>query len=318
MHTRRLATAMVAADVDVHVAAFAQPTGVTGARFHRLRPSSPRGGKYLLAVPELKALIRHIQPDFVHAHYISSYGLMAALASPSRLVQTAWGTDLLITAQRRLRGRVASFSLSRASLATGDSRSLLDEIKRLAPRTVRHRFVFGPPRSHFGAHKKDEIVLSPRNHDANYQIDLVLKAWRIARGALPGCRLVVAGTGPMTATLRKQAPDDVEFVGMLDHGGMLDLVARSRAVVSVPRSDATSAAVLEALAARCSVVATDLPANREWIPATHLVSVTAAPDELGKAIVRCIDQPLELSQEWSIEAQVDLLLETVYGLGKGT
>lgn len=308
IHTQRLATALADAGVDVHLAAFSAPPSPFAGTFHALRPAAMGDVSHLLAIPHLSTLIRRLRPAVVHAHYISSYGLMAALAAPPLLVSTAWGSDLLVTARRGVQRRLASFSLRRATLATGDSQSLLDEIAHLAPATARHRFVFGPPRALFGAHRKDALVLSPRNHEDNYQIDLVLDAWRIAQPSISDHRLVVAGSGSRTDALRRRAAPGVEFTGAVPYEGMLDLVRRSRLVVSVPRSDATSAAVLEALAAGCSVVASDLPANAEWVPATHRVPVDADADDVAGAILRCRAQPLTLDAEWSIESQTRRLL----------
>lgn len=311
VHTVRLAGAFVEAGLDVHLAAFAYPAGLPGVKIHQLNSAVGGDGRYLLAVPQLRRMIRRVRPDIVHAHYLSSYGVMAALAAAGSLVQTAWGSDLLVTAQRPVPRRLAGFALRRALLATGDSQSLLDEISRLAPGTPTHRFVFGPVLSHFGTHAKERLVLSPRNHEDNYRIDLVLDAWGLARRSLPGYRLVVAGTGSETPALRRRAREDVEFTGMLAHDDMLALVRRSALVVSVPRSDATSAAVLEALAAGCSVVATNLEANREWLTAGHLVDIDVDAAGLADAVVRCIDEPLTLAPEWSMESQVRGLVQAM-------
>src|SRR5207253_454271 len=101
------------------------------------------------------------------------------------------------------------------------------------------------------------------------------------------------------------------FAGQLAHGELLDLVARSRLVVSVPDTDATSASVLEAMAARCAIVATDLEANREWLPADCLVPVDPSATELADAIVRSRDRPMSLDRRWSFEAQVNSLVDVV-------
>jgi glycosyltransferase involved in cell wall biosynthesis len=312
VHTHRVATALAAAGSDVHLAAFSLPASLPGVTFHALHPFVGGSTRYLLAALHLRSVIRSLKPDVVHAHYVSSYGVMAAVACRRSLVQTAWGTDLLITAQGGVHRRLAAFALGRATLATGDSQSLLDEISKVASGTPTHRFVFGPPLERFGSHQKEDVVLSPRNHEANYQIELVLDAWRIASESLPGHRLIVAGSGSRTAALRRRASPNVTFTGMLQHDAMLDLVQRSRLVVSIPRSDATSAAVLEALAAGCSVVATDLEANREWVRESHLVPVDTDPVQLARTIVSCVRRPLSLDPEWSMENQIERLVARIF------
>lgn len=312
VHLGRLSGGLLALGAEVHVAGFADGALPAGARFHPLTPATPGDARYVLAAPALRRVIRTVRPKVVSAHYLTSYGFLAALTGTRPLVQTAWGSDLLLRGRVPWRRGLGTIALRRATLATGDSTSLLDEIARIAPRVPRHRFVFGPPLATFAAPPpKEDIVLSPRNHEPLYRIDLVLAAWERARARLPGHRLVVAGGGSLTSSLRHRAPGDVEFTGVLPQARMLDLVARSRLVVSVPESDATSAALLEALAARCSVVATDLAANREWVPATHLVPVGAGPDALADRMLACAAAPLSLDPAWSLEEQVRRLADAI-------
>lgn len=312
VHTARVANGLIETGVDVHIAAFDAPRDTPRAAVHLLPRGYVGDARYLFAVPRLRRIVRKVRPDVVHAHYLSSYGLMAALARPPQLVQTAWGSDVLVTAQRCVRGLLAGFALRRSLLATGDSQSILDELARLAPAVARHRFVFGPPRSLFAEGPgKQNIILSPRNHEPLYCIDIILDAWELARDHLPGYRLVVAGSGSGTAALRQRAGHGVHFAGSLPYTEMLDLVAKSKLVVSVPRTDGTSAAVLEALAARCSVVATDLPSNREWLPRAHLVPVDPRAERLAQALIASTDRPLNLSPVYSFESQIERLVDAI-------
>jgi glycosyltransferase involved in cell wall biosynthesis len=309
-HVRRIAAALGAHGIDVHLASFA--FGDVDGERHLLRSRGPGDVRYGAAVPQLRRVVAAVEPDVVNAHYISSYGVMAALARPRRLIQTAWGSDLLVTASRPGHRQLASFALRRAQLVTGDSESLLRSSRSLAPRTPVHRFVFGPPAYVFTAPRTPEpLVLSVRNHEPLYRIDLILDAWRLASPQLPRHRLVVAGSGSLTATLRDRAPAGVEFVGLLPHDSLQQLLLRAAAVVSIPETDATSAAVLEAMAARCSVIASDLEANREWIPSTHLVPEPATASALADTLVQRLDAPLELDSMWSLERQIANLIEAV-------
>src|SRR5207237_1733570 len=133
-----------------------------------------------------------------------------------------------------------------AWLGVGDSQALLDDMGSRARRLTTTQFIFGPPEWLLDApRRKEGIVLSPRNHEIHYQIDKVLDAWEIARRGLPDHRLVVAGSGSLTDSLRRRAGAAVEFVGQLEHDALLDLMLRADTVVSIPRWDSRRASLLE-------------------------------------------------------------------------
>jgi glycosyltransferase involved in cell wall biosynthesis len=306
VHVRRLARGLATAGLVVEIATF-EGKPIDEIRVHQLgtRPSTD-DRRYLLAIPRLARLIRSRKPRLVHAHYVSSFGLMTALSmhlahpvgSRPGLIQTAWGTDLLVTArQSRLRRSMASVALRAADLITGDSADLQASAAALAPNVPFHRFVFGPDERLLTAQRQTEqIVLSTRRLDPDTRVDLIVRAFRMARSqdsvVLSGWRLVVAGSGAAADAVRAAAEDDpsVEFVGQLGVDSLGDLLLRSAVFVSIPRSDATSAALLEAMAAGVTPVVNDLPANREWVNADIGVLLTRDPDEqsLADAIVRAV------------------------------
>jgi colanic acid/amylovoran biosynthesis glycosyltransferase len=66
-------------------------------------------------------------------------------------------------------------------------------------------------------------------------------------------------------------------------------------IVSVPTTDGTSVALLEAIATGAAVVASDIPANREWITdgENGLLVPSADATALGKALLRLAADPEE-------------------------
>jgi glycosyltransferase involved in cell wall biosynthesis len=266
--------------------------------------------RYLIAARQLRRLVKRLRPDVVNAHYLSSYGVLAALASSRPLVQTTWGTDIHVTAKRPIRRTIAKLALRRAILATGDSRSLLEGIAELAPGLDTHRFVFGPsglPTSGLTSGDR-RVVLSPRAHEPLYNIDVVLGAWDALAPHLPHHELVVAGTGSLTAELRALAGRRVRFVGQVDHDEITQLLGSSEVVLSIPDEDATSASVLEALAAGCAVVATDVDAAREWLDEQCLVPRPPTPRDVAAVALRVRGRSGSLDERWSLENQVRELL----------
>ena len=101
------------------------------------------------------------------------------------------------------------------------------------------------------------------------------------------------------------------------------LLGKASVYVSAPASDATSAALLEAMAAGVVPVVNDLPANREWVDATFGEICDRSPSvaQLAGAIVAATRRerhPAAVrarveSVTW--ERQVDALVEAYARLG---
>jgi glycosyltransferase involved in cell wall biosynthesis len=312
VHTRRFAAALVGAGVEVHLAGYAC-TEIPGVTHHHLGDRPHRHPRRVARlVLRLRQIVRAVSPDVLNPHYTTGYGLLACLAGHRRVLQTAWGSDLFHEAQG-IRGRAVSLALRRAWLGMGDSQALLDAIGVHAPSLPRVSFIFGPPAWLLDAPRdKEPIVLSPRGHEAHYQIDKVLDAWEIARGQLPSHRLVVAATGSLTRALRSRAGEAVEFVGQLEHGAMLDLMQRADTVITIPRWDSSSASLLEAMATGCRVLASDVPANREWLPAGNRVPVDGSAETVATALLGVMrSSPIELDPQWTIDRQAAALVQRV-------
>lgn len=305
VHTARLANGLVDAGMDVHVATF-EVNRDLGGTVHVLGTGGPANDlRYPVAVPGLARLIRRLRPTTVNAHYLSSYGAMSAIAvrlQPRRrrpqLIQTVWGSDVLVTPRRSTFHRHAAKAwLRSADLVTGDSQEMRADVAKLAPRTPWHTFVFGPERSLLDAPRRTEpVLLSARRLEPDMRIDLVIEAFRILQaGSASAYRLIVSSSGSMDAELKRLAGDvpGVEFVGHLRRGALHELLETAHVAVSVPESDGTSAALLDALAAGVTPVVNDLPANREWVDPTIGAIVSRDPDprELAGALAGALAHP---------------------------
>jgi ubiquinone/menaquinone biosynthesis C-methylase UbiE/glycosyltransferase involved in cell wall biosynthesis len=277
---------------------------IPGVRSVALGSMGPdRDLRYPLAIPRLIREIRRLQPRIIHAHYVSSYGLLTAgairighpIGGRPPLVISAWGADLLMTARSNLAWRVGtSATLRSATLITSDSVDLDAEAKALAPEVERMRFVWGPPAVLFAVPPPTgHQVVVARALVPHTRVDLVVRAFRTARSADPllaDWRLVVVGDGPAEPAVRAAAAGDaaVQFLGRIGLDALRDVLGASRIFANVPASDATSAVLLDSLAVGNIPVVNDLPAYREWIDSEigEVVSRDPTEAELGAAISR--------------------------------
>jgi glycosyltransferase involved in cell wall biosynthesis len=308
-HIERLAEALAGAGVQTAIACFEATATIPHVRYIMLgNRAVDAHSRYAFAIPRLARALSALRPAILHAHYLSSYGVMAAaarrLAAPfgSRpiLIQTVWGTDLLVTAgEAKWRDGLARFALREADAVTGDSDDLEFEARARAPRLRWHTFIFGPPENLFTAQftQKKPQILSHRRLVPEMRVPLIADAFLRAhdRGSqLAPYRLVVAGDGPDAKSLEDRL--DGGRIQLLGHLSMTDLhrlLIESSVVVSIPRSDGTSASLLEGMAAGLVPVVNALPANLEWVsPETGIiVSRDPSADELATALIRAVERP---------------------------
>ena len=50
--------------------------------------------KYLKQISKIKSIVNEIKPDFVHAHYASSYGLLGSIINYHPYIISMWGSDI--------------------------------------------------------------------------------------------------------------------------------------------------------------------------------------------------------------------------------
>ena len=181
---------------------------------------------YLRALPLLHAQIRHWKPDLIHAHYASSYGLLATLARARPRIVSVWGMDVFSFPQRSgLHRRLMQWVLRSADAVLSTSHVMRERVHELVNRSV----VVTP----FGVDTRrfcpPTIPRPPgclcvgtvKALEEKYGIEYLLRAFAIVldKGVHPfGYRLLVVGGGSCRDQLERLAldlgvADKVQFAG---------------------------------------------------------------------------------------------------------
>jgi len=224
---------------------------------------------------KLKKLLYDINPEIVHAHYITSYGFLASLCVPKScyLILSAWGTDILKTPfESWIKKLITIFSLRKAMLLTSDSNYMTEKIHQLYSKTNLLTFPFGisvMPEVSFNE-KDSNLFFSNRALTRNYKIDKVLECFSEIKKQFPKSRLIIANKGDEEENLKNYANSlnldkSVQWVGYLSENEQSEYYRKSQYFFSLPESDATSVSLLEAMAYGCVPIVSNIPANLEWI-----------------------------------------------------
>ena len=128
------------------------------------------------------------------------------------------------------------------------------------------------------AQRKNQIVFAGRLEELK-GLRTAIEAWQLLGPDAP--QLIVAGTGPLEAWAKENAPDTVTFAGQLPHGTLTELLTQSRAALC-PSLCYESFALIpaEAHAVGTPVLASDLgnvgAAVQEGIDGLHFAPGNAA------------------------------------------
>ncbi|MED5619484.1 glycosyltransferase [Ideonella sp. BN130291] len=241
------------------------------------QPNFEGGNAALLrCLPALARWLRRVQPDWLHAHYLTSHGTLAWLSRSvfrvrGRIAGSAWGSDILVAPEqsavlRWLTRRV----LAACAVTTSDSQYMGQRMKALGAAEVM-LLPFGleamPPRPQA---KDDMLFFANRGLEAIYAPQRVLAVFAKVAAQWPQARLVVANDGSLRGELEHQVQagglaERVQFTGRLDAAAQAAYYGSARWYLSLPVSDAVSVSLLEAMAHGCVPLLSDLPANRELV-----------------------------------------------------
>lgn len=330
IHVRRWASHFASRGFDVHLLSYYSPEQEAPAEvsLHFLRERRPSGRRQgrsrsamqrfpgaLRVVNSMRLIgagfasaLRKLEPDLVHAHYVSDYGFLAMLAGRHPLVVSAWGSDLLVDPQRSvITRRLVKWVLARSDLITYDAEQVAEAARRLgAPPGRLLEVVLGVEDAFLKAAdgatpaaQRDPIIVSLRSLERPlYNVELIVRAMPEVLRRVPDARLIIGNDGALRNELDALASTlgirgSVEFLGMVRRPiEIAQVLGLAALYVSVPSSDGTSVTLLEAMAAGAYPIVSDLPSNRAWIDSSNgeIVAMGSTSD-LSEAIVRGLTDP---------------------------
>lgn len=318
-HVREVSTRMAAAGIEVEVLCADAEIERERAELHagvlvRTVRAWPRGRDYFLA-PAVWSRIDPAVWDIVHVQ--SYHTLVAPLAMGRALrcrlpyVVTFHGGGHSSQARNRLRGmqmRLLGPLLRRAARLVAVARFEIEEYGSML-RIPGGRFALipngtelEPADESLPAAEPEGTTLATIGRLERYKgHHRVLDALPTVLRQDPSARLLVVGTGPYEAELRRRAEElgvdrAVEFTSVEpgDPGGMAKLLGGVSVVVLMSEFETHPLVALEAAAARRRIVVADASGLREIAADgfAHPVDPASTPEQIGAAILEELSKPL--------------------------
>jgi glycosyltransferase involved in cell wall biosynthesis len=310
IHTQRWAAYFVRKGHDVHLITY-DPMGraINGVTEHVI--SSRFGNLYLSFIPRhiaIKGLVKRIQPDLIHAHFIAKYGFHLPDLNCSPSVVSAWGDDILILPKKNPVIRYYTKKvLDSVDLIYAVSGNIRDHIIRdfCIPADRVKYLPFGidtgmfSPRDDEKHNTSDTLaVFSNRGFFPVYDSETLVRGFALAYCKNPRLRLMLKGDGPD----EKKVKILVESLGLesvvtfMNKSSYLDVPSDYRQAdifVTTSVSDGTPVSVLEAMASGLPCIATSVGGIPEWIAdgENGILILPRSPEALAGAMIRLAADP---------------------------
>jgi len=130
IHTRKWTEYFVNQGHEVHIISL-RDDKIAGATVHAVKNGFGKLA-YLLALPQVKQLIQALKPHILHAHHVTSYGLLAAISGFQPLFVTCHGSDVLVSPKHSLLLReVVRYVLTKAVRVTSVAQHMTKELIKM-------------------------------------------------------------------------------------------------------------------------------------------------------------------------------------------
>ena len=234
---------------------------------------------YLKKLWEINRIIKRIKPDLINAHYLTSYGFIAALLKRKRipLVLSVHGTDIMVSPQKNIFYRLLTiFTLKRADHIFSVAKHMTEEMVKYVklPFDRITTIQYGVNIEQIREYRKDERdidFISTRNLYDNSNIDIIIKAFEKYVKKIDSCaKLYISGEGYLKGEFEEyikanSLSKNIVMTGHLSQEKLFELLGRSKFYISMTSSDGTSLSLLEAMSAKCIPIVSNISANLEWI-----------------------------------------------------
>lgn len=255
---------------------------------------------YLKFTDAVKNCIAEFRPDIVHAHYATSYGLLGVRAKFHPLVISAWGSDVFDFPERSILHRyVVKRNLRKADLVFSTSEVMKKQIQRLGRKDVEvtpfgvDLKVFRPdPHRMFGDAK---VVGTIKTLEQHYGIDLLIQSFAMVKAKYEKpLKLVICGDGSQRKALEQLArmcgcKDDIIFTGAVPQAEVPKYLQAFDVFANLSRRESFGVSILEAMACRVPVVASNADGPAEITANGAYASQVKVGETAGDAILRLLE-----------------------------
>lgn len=296
-----------------------------GTQLHLIKKS------HILISPIItRNIIKKINPDLVHAHFVTNYGFLGAFSGAHPLVISAIGDDVLIHPfTNKFYNKLVIYALNEADVIICDGVNSTLNIKNFGiPEDKISLIYYGIDMDLFYPYEKTKsktkTVFYPRGFDKIYDTDTLFSVMKIINKQHPEVIFDLLGIGTELNKFRKRVLNSdlwasVRYLGYIQNNELPEYLASVDVSVSTSLSDSgCPVSIIESMACGIPVVSTDVGDAKLWIKDGESGYVTNKRDaeEIAKRIIELLNddekrlqfgknarQTVEKSQNYKLEME---------------
>lgn len=263
---------------------------------------------YLNQIKELKGVIKSFQPDVIHAHYATSYGLLGVLSGFRPLVISAWGTDVFSFPKKSiLHSKLLSYIFSHATKICSTSECMKQEIAMYTTQAV-EVVPFGVDVQQFlPVESKEEnksiVIGNIKALEPIYGNKILVDAFNLITKKYPSLplQLLLVGDGSQRQELENIVQengisDRVQFAGRVPHSNIEKFHQQIDIFVSLTTVDESfGVSLVESMACAKAIIASDTPGFKEVLGSEEngMIVKRNSVEEVVNALSFYLDHPAE-------------------------
>lgn len=259
------------------------------------------------AVKDLRRVLKIENPDILHAHYATSYSLIAALSGFHPLIVSIWGSDIYIfPKQLKVNELIVKYNLKKADKVLSTSHVMAKEASLYTNKKI-DITPFGVDIDLFkrssSTPKGKFIIGSVKSLSFKYGNEYLIRAFKVIKDNNPSldCYLELVGRGPDERKLRNLAieleiSNRVIFTGYIRNDVLPKVYDRFSVACYMSISESFGVSAIESMACKCPVVTSDADGFTEVVENGVTGFIVPKYDYLAaaNAIQTFIDDPSKI------------------------
>lgn len=232
---------------------------------------------YIKYVSILKKIIKHFEPDILHAHYATSYGLVGALANFHPFIISSWGSDVMKFPNKNFVAKsILKYNFKKADLLCATSYTIEEYINQVIPMPVTvipfgiDINIFKPKKVESLFKENDFVLGSIKPIESLYNTDILIKSFSKLLPKYDNLKLVIIGEGTERQALEKLCKDlniseNVVFTGRIPFKEISNYYNMIDILVNISEYESFGVSVVEAMACGTPVVVTNVGGLKEVV-----------------------------------------------------